>query len=251
MQAREDFRRANASNETVRRPVVEACVAAFSAILDQLETAHRKVADDTRLDLLSPSREAAAWLLTGRCIALARASVDLVGLGYATDALPTIRSLREANRLLSVVALGGEDDLVERWVEGRSVGRANVMRASRLQEERIRLEMLRAGAAPPPATGSFFDRQYGRWSEFAHHRRRHLVDQVDETARTMACGRHPDWRVRAAMVDHLGDVVGELLSVGGHALSLCRDQGTMDEFQLSFVALMDMTRRLALAERVR
>ena len=113
----------------------------------------------------------------------------------------------------------GEDELVFRWIDGRTVSRGEVMRANDRQQQAIRVEMLRAGERPPSQTGGYFNGQYGRWSEFAHHRRRHIVDQVAEAPRMMAIGPHPDWRARAATVDHLGDSLSELVSVGGLALA--------------------------------
>src|SRR5207245_897685 len=142
-----------------------------------------------------------------------------VAAGFTVEVIPTLRSLHEATRLLSVFGLNGEDALVERWLEGRSVSRGQVMAASRRQEERYREDMLKLGVAPPGTTSDYFEQQYGRWSEFAHHRRRHLLNQVAVPDRVMAIGAHPDWRARAAAVDHFGWYLGELISVGGYAVA--------------------------------
>jgi len=100
-------------------------------------------------------------------------------------------------------------------------------------------------------TKSSFDGQYGRWSEFVHHRRKHLVDQVSVEARMMAVGPHPDWRARSVTVDHFGDVLGELLSAGGHALARMLGPGFGDSFQRTFEGLMNLKRKVALSERAR
>lgn len=218
-EARAEFREINARNREFLSPLIDDYLAAYDAVLCEVEQAHRLVCDDHDLDLLGPSRDAATWLVAGRCIGLARAAFDLVRHGYTSEALPTIRSLHEACCLLDVFALRGEDELVARWIEGRSISRREIMRASERQQQAIRTEMLRAGEQPPSLTGRYFNGQYGRWSEFAHHRRRHVVDQVAEAPRMMALGSHPDWRARAATVDHLGDSLSGLVSAGGLALS--------------------------------
>jgi hypothetical protein len=249
--ARETFRAVNAKNERVLRPLIDAYLTAYDAVVDDLERAHGLVSDKSDLDLLGPSREAARWLMTGRCIGLARAGLDLVRLGYANEALPTIRSLHEANRLLSVFVLRGEDELVARWIDGRTISRGAVMHASQRQEEAIRVEMLRAGEKPPLLTKSYFDGQYGRWSEFAHHRRKHVVDQVAGEPRIMAIGPHPDWRARAATVDHFGDVLGELISAGGTAFAKSLGPGFGASFQRTFQAVLDLKYRIPLSDLAR
>jgi len=245
---REAFRATNEQNEGVLRPLIELHLGVYDAILDDLVVAHATAGEDRRLDLAGPSRHAAMWLVTGRCIGLARASLDLVRMGYASEAVPTIRSLHEANRLLGVFALRGEEELVSRWIEGRAVTRKAIMDASKRQEEAIRAEMLRAGVTPPMSTKSYLDGQYGRWSEIAHQRRKHLLDQVAPVARLMAVGPHPDWRARAATVDHFGDVLGELVSAGGHALARLLGPGVGDSFQRTFGALMSLKRKVELAQ---
>jgi hypothetical protein len=245
------LRAANAQNERILRPLIELHLTAYDAVLDDLGAAHAAAGENPRLDLVGTSRHAAMWLVTGRCIGLARASLDLVRLGYASEAVPTIRSLHEANRLLSVSALGGEDELVSRWIAGRTVGRAALMHASQRQEEAIRAEMLQAGVEPPMSTKSYFDCQYGRLSEVAHQRRKHLLDQVAADARLMAAGPHPDWRARSATVDHFGDILGELLSAGGHTLAQLRGHGLGDSFQRALEALMTLKRKVALSEVAR
>jgi hypothetical protein len=247
--ARADFHRANKSNEKILRPLIDAHLTAYQATLNELDEAHRLVADNLELDLVGPSREAARWLMAGRCIGLARAGFDLVRLGYSSEALPTVRSLHEATRLLGVFTHRGEDDLVSRWLKGRHVDRGAIMHASDRQEQAIRVEMIQSGHKPPLATKKHFDGQHGRWSEFAHHRRRHIVNQVSEPARLMATGPHPDWRSRAAAVDHFGDSLLELVVVGGSALSKTLGPAWYyDRFQRTIAALSELKAKVPLAE---
>jgi hypothetical protein len=250
--ARGQFRRVNERNREILEPLIDAHITAYEAVLDEMVQAHVLVADNTALDLLGPSREAARWLVAGRAIGLARAALDLARLGYASEVLPTIRALHEATRLLDVFTLPGEDALFTKWAEGHHIKRGEIMRASRRQQEAIRAEMIRAGEKPPALTDSYFHGQYGRWSEFAHHRRRHVVDQVSARARIMVVGPHPDWRARAATIDHFGDSLAELVSVGGSALSrFLGPSWFYGRFQPSFTALMELKRKVPLSELAR
>jgi hypothetical protein len=249
--AREEFERVNEANRAILEPRIEAHLTARDAALTELEDAHRLVADETALALDAETTAAALWLLTGRSIGLARAAYDLAVIGYATETIPLLRSLHESVHLLSVFTLPGEDALVLGWLQGRHVPRREVVAAKHRQEEAARVEMIKQGIRPPGTTRSFYDRQYGRWSEFDHHRRRHIVDQVAVAPRIMAVGRHPDWRARAASVDHLGWFVVELVSVGGSALGrLLGMEWYRDRFLPTFRALIALKQRIPLAAGV-
>jgi hypothetical protein len=243
---RQEFERINDANGKMLRPSIEVHVTGYDAALDELEWAHRKVADETALDLDAATREAALWLITGRCIGLARAARDLAVAGYATEVISLLRSLHEASRLLNVFTHPGEERLVRRWLEGRNVSRGDVMAAVDRQEA-ARAEMLKQGVAPLGTTGNYFDRQYGRWSEFAHHRRHHMLSQVSVPARMMVTGPHPDWRVRAATVDHFGWCLLDLVSTGGSALArLWGPDWFYGRFQPTFRALSELRDRVPL-----
>jgi hypothetical protein len=247
--ARQKFAQANEANRSILEPLIQVHLTAYDAALIELEAAHRLVADETALALDAETREAALWLVTGRCIGLARAAYALASAGYAVETVPVLRSLHEAVRLLSVFALPGEDALVARWLRGRNVSRGDIMAASHRQEEAARVEMIREGVAPPGTTRSHFEGQYGRWSEFAHHRRRHLLDQVAARDRIMAVGPHPDWRARAAAVDHFGWSVMELVTVGGSALArLLGPEWFSDRFQPTGRALNELKDRVPLGD---
>jgi hypothetical protein len=247
--ARQAFERANQANREILEPLIDAHLTAYGAALAELEGAHRLVADETALELDGATREAALWLLTGRGIGLARAAHDLAGSGYTVEMIPVLRSLHESTRLLTVFAHPGEEALVLRWLQGRNVPRGDIMAAIRRQEETARVDMVKEGVRPPETTSDYFEGQYGRWSEFAHHRRRHLLNQASVPARVMAAGRHPDWRTRAATVDHLGWYIVELVSVGGSALArLLGAEWFHERFQPTFRALLQLKGKIPLAE---
>jgi hypothetical protein len=128
---RAEFEQANASNGRTLERLIRAHLDAYDAALTELEEGHRFVADETDLELDAKTRQAAMWLVTGRCVGLARASHDLVSTGYTFEAVPVLRSLHEAARLLSLLGHRGEDAIVERWLKGRHVGRGDIMAAVR------------------------------------------------------------------------------------------------------------------------
>ena len=112
----------------------------------------------------------------------------------------------------------------------------------------MRVEMIKDGRIPPKTTGKGFEGQYGRWSEIAHHRRRHLLNQVSIPARVMAAGVHPDWRARAVTVEHFGWYLAELVSSGGSAFGhLLGPEWFHDRFQPTLRALFDLMDRIPLA----
>jgi hypothetical protein len=241
--ARKENERVNESNREILEPLIGAHLTAYAAALDELEGAHRLVADETTLELDTETRPAAMWLITGRCIGLARAA-HLASAGYVFETVPVLRSLHEAARLLTLVTHRGEDDVVNRWLRGRHVSRGEIMAAIDRQEEAARVEMIQQGIAPPP----YLEGQYGRWSEFAHHRRRHMLTQFSLPARIMVTGPNPDWRSRATMVDHYGWYLGELVSAGGSALGrLLGPAWFHDRFQPTFHALVELKTRIPLA----
>lgn len=151
--------------------------------------------------------------------------------------------------MLSVFTVRGEDALVRSWLQGRHVSRGDIMAASNRQEEAARVEMIKQGIPPPGTTGSYFNRLYGHLSEFAHHRRRQMLDQVSIPARVMAVGQHPDWRARATVVDNFGWFVVELNAVGGNALGrLLGLEWFLGRFQPTRRALVELKQKLPLAD---
>jgi hypothetical protein len=189
------------------------------------------------------------WLIAGRCIGLAHAVHDLAAAGYVFEPVPLLRSLHEASRLLTLMTHRGEEDVIDRWLKGKHVPRRDIMAAIHRQEEAMRLEMIKDGVPPPATTRVHFEGQYGRWSEFAHHRRHQMLTQVGLAIRVMVTGPHPDWRARATMVDHYGWYLAELVSAGGSALGrlLGRDW-FVDRFQRTLRALYELHDRVPLAD---
>ncbi len=107
--------------------------------IDAVGRLHSLIADRTDLDLEGDSRQAAAWVIAGRCIGLARAMLSLLRDGYAAEAIPTARGLHEATRLLDAVADDEEVELLGRWLADDDWVRPRETRAAR-ERMRDRLE---------------------------------------------------------------------------------------------------------------
>lgn len=248
VRARSEFERINTKNGKVLEPLIGAHLMAYDAARTELHDAHRYIAEQSDLKLEGRTREAGIWLLAGRCIGLAHASHMLASSWFVVEVIPVLRSLHEATRLLSVFGMPDAEDLVKRWLEDRNVSRGDTMAAHRRREERLRLEMLRSGEAIPGATVDYAEKQYGRWSEFAHNRRPHLLHQVAIPDRVMAVGPHPEWRARAVTVDHYGWYLIEFVSAGGFALASIGRPEWRDRFQASYRSLLDLKRKIPLTD---
>lgn len=105
------------ANEAIAGPRIEAQIAANRLVLDRLENFHRRIGDETDLDLLGYSQDSARWLLAGRCLALAEAMWALVRSGLTNEALVIGRSIHEATRLLLAVGLAEDEDLLRLWLD--------------------------------------------------------------------------------------------------------------------------------------
>jgi hypothetical protein len=234
----------DARNREILEPAISAHLDAYRAAVNELRSAHEPVADQTDLDLVAADRPSSLWLLSGRAISTADAALMLLRAGYATEVASLLRSLHECCRLLSAVM--HDDDMLRIWLRDRgSLNVKRVMAAVDKWERRSQLEMVKAGVPPPRTTKDPLARTYGRLSDFAHDRRRHLVDQVSVPTRRMPIGPHPDVRVRAALVSETGLFVSELVTVSGSALAtlLGRDW-FIERFQPTFEQLVALRRRI-------
>ncbi len=186
--------------------------------------------------------------MCGRSISLGLATVSLLRVGFVLDVIPTVRALHEANRLLEALRSRGSDDLLRDWLtDARWVGHKRVLQVRDAAEQEIRVAMMKEGIPPPAATMDATKAFYERLSEFAHNRRRHLVNAISPELRQMPLGPHPDIRLRAATVGFAGDFIAETVTVGGAALAdhLGREW-FVNRFNRSFQALQELQRRIPL-----
>jgi hypothetical protein len=231
------------------KPRIEAHLATYSLAVDALAGAHRRVAEETDLDLTASTRWTAVWEMSGRCLALAYALLTQLRAGHCGEALATARTLHEADRLLDVASwkdakspgmmtsqsshsstppppaapsILQTDDLLRRWLvddDKTWVRPKQVRSALDNLERRIGKEMQSAGHQPPPATLPMSQTLYDRLSRAGHNRRGAVRgDAVSVELRLMVYGPHPDPVVRGVYVFWGGAMIEESVLAVGAAL---------------------------------
>jgi hypothetical protein len=245
--ARDD--RANTRNCELLVPAISAHLDSYQAAVTELRSAHERIAEQTDLDLHASDRPSSLWLLSGRALSIGDAALALLRDGYATETAPLLRSLHECNRLLSAVM--HDDQILQIWLRDRgTLSFRRVMAAVDAWERQSQEQMMKDGVPPPSRTKDPLSRTYGRLSDFTHHRRRHLVDQVSVPTRRMPIGPHPDIRVRAAVVWDAGPFLGELVTVAGSALAtLLGRHWFVERFQPTFEQLQVLRQRIDISPR--
>lgn len=247
--ARKDFVETNARNAELLEPAIDVHLTAYRLALAELEEAHRSVADDTDLELTGKTRASALWLMSGRCIAQARAALHLLEGGFGNEIPALLRQLHESLRLLDALTASGEDALTRKWLANKWVKPAEAAAAVDRDHQRIREDMIREGARPPANITKDFDRAYGHLSEFAHNRRHRIIQTVSIEQRTMPIGPHPDVRHRAATLGEAESVLIGTVTTVGHALALLLgDEWFTKRFNPTFHALHELTMTVPLPE---
>jgi hypothetical protein len=227
----------------ILQPRIDAHLKACRLALDAVEAAHQHIADGTDLDLLGDSRQAAVWVMAGRCIGLSRAVLVLLRDGFGAEAAAEARTLHEATRLLDALADEDEPELLERWLadddkqwvrpwetrEARERMRerleAALSEGKRRAEEARRAElaaqleeaMRSAGMEQPRATVKASRTIYDVLSRIGHSRRSGVRDAVSLPLRQMATGPHPDPIIRAEYVEWSSHVIEEVVRSVGDA----------------------------------
>lgn len=209
--------------------------------LDAISVAHQALADEYDFDLVGNTRAAATWQMTGRCIGLARAILDMLVLGYTSEAVHLGRALHEAARLLDAIGDPDEPQLLKRWLDGKRVSPSEVRKAEQRFEDRLATIMVSDGDRELPRTETPTRKVYAELSEAAHHLRRWVQDAVAPELRTMARGQDTAWLRRAATTSVLLMMVGEGIDSTGGAVERFRGPPWFVEnvkpYEASFAAL--------------
>jgi hypothetical protein len=91
--------------DAVLQPRIDAHIEALAQEVGRIIEAHRRIADDTDLELQAETRWSAIWELSGRCLAICRVILHDLRGGFTSEAVGSLRSLWEASILLVAVAL--------------------------------------------------------------------------------------------------------------------------------------------------
>lgn len=224
-------------------PRIEAHLKAGRIAIETLRAAHQHIGDHTDLDLVGDTRQAAVWIVAGRCLGLSNALMDLLGSGYGAEAMPTARALHEATRLLDAFTDDGDDSLLTRWLADEDqqwvrpketrqaredmVGRLRATMAESLQEAEAaddveRVAQLTTAIAEMDATpkGHLWrmSRSIYDVSRIGHTRRAGTRDSVSAPLRQMVTGPHPDPLIRGEYVEWSSALVEEVMLSVGDAL---------------------------------
>jgi hypothetical protein len=232
------------ANATIVEPRIASQLAAGRLAIESLVAPHTHVGDGTDLDLEGDTRQAAVWIVAGRCLGLANALLDLLEKGYAAEVIPTARTLHETNRLLDALVDEGDDALLIRWLKDEDadwvrpretrearenmVARLRATMATALEEaeaasEDDRVRDLKAAIeemdATPPELWKMSLSIYDVLSRIGHTRRSGTNDGVSIPLRQMITGPHPDPAIRGDYVEWSSALIEETMLAVGAALS--------------------------------
>jgi hypothetical protein len=225
-------------------PRISAHLDGAEAALGVVAAAERYIAGRTDLDLAGDTRQVAVWLLVGRLVALARAAIALLRLGFCAEVVPILRVIHETARILHAVSDRDEAELLRRWLEdekyirpyeARKVeDRARLRQAPTLQaliqqaretgahelaaQVEAALEALHVDADDDFLEGLSAP-IYDRLSRVSHSRRSGMDDSASVKLREIVMGPHPSWQIRATYVAFAGEVIEEALIACGDGLS--------------------------------
>ena len=204
------------------QPAIDAHLAAYDAVIDDLVSTHRSIADTTDLDIADDTRWAAMWLLSGRCLAIARVLIHDMRGGFASEAIGSVRALHEANQLLMALSFRKEDADLKKWLAGEWVRPKTARQVIGRIQQWIEEQARESGIEPEPGDLVELGRDlYDNLSQIAHHCRDGLRDSFSPTLRNFAYGPHPSAGIRASYVNYVGEQLEEtLLMVGDSFASL-------------------------------
>jgi hypothetical protein len=123
------------------QPRIDGHLVTYDGVLDELAQAHALIADTMDFGFRGQTRWAAVWELSGRCIALSRCAMAQLRAGFASETVPTLRSIHEATGLLSLVRGPGQTKLLRRWLNDEELGAQKVRSAVNQLEKPMLAEM--------------------------------------------------------------------------------------------------------------
>jgi hypothetical protein len=242
--ARTRFEQANANNERVVAPRVDAHLLVFEASLHELYEFHKQIGDFGDLDLEGDSRQVAAWLVAGRVIGLLNACVKLARTGFASELVPILRTAHEATQLLRALSMHRDTAILRDWLEDRHIKPSRVRTAEERNQKAIASEMKSFGLDPPGRTREFMEALYGDLSKMAHVKRSKLLEIASIETRQMPVNGHPSATVRAYYVYLLGFHVMDAVSAVGFAVGISRGDDVVARTQETLAGLQELMEKV-------
>ena len=242
--ARREFEKANAKNERVIAPRVDAHLLAYETCLGELAAFHRQIGDYGDLDLDGDSRQAAAWFVAGRVIGLLNAAVKLARTGFASEMVPILRTAHEAIHLLRALSMNRDANILRDWLRDQHIKPSRVRREEDRNQKAIAAEMRHSGIDPPGRTRQFMEALYEDLSEMAHVKRSKVLEIASVNCRQMPVNGHPSATVRAYFVYVLGFHVMDAVSAVGFGLGITRGDDVVVQTQKSLSLLQELVQKV-------
>lgn len=210
LEAREAAKRLYERMEHVLQPRIDGHLVAYRIVLDDLLEAHRYIGDTMDFGLGARTRWTAVWEMSGRCLGLCNAALSLLSDGFASETVPTFRSIHEAGQLLTVLAGPGEERLLRRWLDDTYIGAAQA-RAAEARINRPTVQALKKQGTELKGDQQDLGSQvYNIMSKPAHNMRIGFAESRSVPTRRFSYGRHPDAGHRAVHVEYGGQLLEEV-----------------------------------------
>ena len=200
------------------QPLIDGHLKVYEDAVDAMISEHRRLVDESDVDLTAETRWVAIWELSGRCLGISKLIIFEMRGGFASEAVGTMRTLHEAVHLVSAVAFSQDEDVARRWLAGEWVRPREAREALGKQAKYTHELMREAGVEPVGGTpvDELARQIYDVLSKPAHHIRGGFDESLSIPLRVFVCGPHPNFRTRAAHVAYAGELIEEaVLTVGG------------------------------------
>ncbi|HWM63607.1 MAG TPA: hypothetical protein VNP96_06410 [Solirubrobacterales bacterium] len=234
---------ANRNNEKILEPRIEFHLSAYEVALGELEALHVQTGELGDFDIDGETRQAAAWLISGRVIGLLNAALALARARFASEMIPILRAAHEATELLSAVSMNRDSAILRDWLRDHQIKVNRVRTAIDRNQKQIAAEMRGFGGEDLRRTRGFMDGLYEDHSQLAHVKRSRLLEITALDCRQMPANTHPAVTVRAYHVYLLSFHVMHAVGVVGFGLGISRGDDAVLRTQGTLAQLAEVEKR--------
>jgi hypothetical protein len=199
---------------------IEGHLVTYRTMLNALIDAHRSIGETMDFGLGGRTRWTAVWEMSGRCLALTNCLLTQLEGGFASEVVPTLRAIHEADLLLTTLNGPGEESLLSQWLDDeRYIKEASARNAAARIEKPVIALMKKQGIELQGDQTQLGGQVYDILSKVAHNMRGGFAESVSVPLHRFSYGPHPDPRERAIHVEFGGQMVEEVVLIVGGALS--------------------------------
>jgi hypothetical protein len=201
-------------------PRIQGHLVTYRMVLDALIEAHQRIADTMDFDIGGRTRWTAVWETSGRCLGLCNCLIAQLQGGFASETVPTLRAIHEADQLLAVLIGPGEEQLLRQWLDDTNYVKVVTARAAAARIEKPYIaELKKRGIELEGDQSALSTEIYDVLSKPAHNMRVGFAESVSSELRRFSYGSHPDPRQRAVHVEYAGQLVEEVTLLVGRAFA--------------------------------